>query len=185
MTAPVTPAKPATVTVPVETPVTTPAWLIKATAVLVVIAGPAFAWIDPSGKIDTATAQAVVTLGSLIVGAIIFSIQFVLAAVHKNGFTKLALTNIASAEDAEFKALWPQFQTLWATASPVLSQLPDMTKVTADVAELKSTVAAIPEAQKQAALDAMRQLLAVGANTVTAPNATIATPAAEAAPPVA
>ncbi len=164
VTAPVSPAVP-------PTAATTPAWLIKLVALLVAVAGPVLAWVDPKGHISTPDAQAAIVLGFLIVAAAIFLAHVILAAVHEYGFSRIALEHVVSAEETEFKTVWPEISSTWQTAGPVLERLPDIAKVTADVAELQAKVDGIPAAQREAALAAIRSLVNVPTVTVSAGTA--------------
>lgn len=147
-------------------PSTTPAWFIKGVALIVALAGPAVAWVDPTGHIDTPAAQAIVILGFLVVAAVIFTVHVALAAVHEYGYSKAAFEHAASAEDAEFKQLWPEFTAAWGEAKPLLGNLPDFSAVAGEVADLKERVAAIPAGQTEAALAVLRGALGAGVPAV-------------------
>jgi hypothetical protein len=142
MTAPLTPALPAA-------PKGTPAWLIKTVSLLVLLAGPFLAWVDPTGKIDTPTAQAVVIVAFLVVAAAIFLVHVALAAVHEYGWSRAALGQIGSADLAELKTLWPEIQSAYATAKPALDQVQAVSgainAISTRVDQVEGAVKAIPD----------------------------------------
>lgn len=143
-------------------PSTTPTWLIHGVALIVALCGPVLAWVDPTGKIDTPTAQAVVILGFLVVAAIIFTVTIAIEAVHKYGLSKAAFQSAESSEVSELKVLLPEFRATYAEAKPGLALLPGITTtisaVSKQAAAAEAKVDAVPAVQRDAILAAINEL---------------------------
>lgn len=148
-----------------------PAWLIRAVAAIVAIAGPLIAFVDPAATRFTAAIKAAIILVFLVVAAIIFLIHLILAAVHEYGWTMNAVTHVETDAEAEFKQLWPEMKQAYTDAAPVLEQVHGVSGVidtlSKDVADLKAREAAT-------GLDPQAVLQAVEAATgTTLPRATV------------
>jgi hypothetical protein len=166
-----------TQTVPAA-PTGVPAWAIRAVAAVVAIVGPLLAWIDPGKAIPKGAVQAAVMLAFLVVGAIIFLVHLIYAAVHEYGWNLTAAKNVATDAEKELEALWPEFKDTYNAAKPALDALPGFTaglaSVTSEVDKLKASSGLNP-GEVVAALEA--------ATGMTFTRAT--PPAAAPAPPVA
>ena len=128
---------------PIPTPPKgTPAWLLRAVSLLLLLMGPALDWIDPTGKLNRPGIQALIIVVFLIAALVVFSIHVVFGAVHEYGWNRKAALDVASNEITEFRTLWPGFKTELAAAEPVLKQLPDAAAIDQ---KISAAVASIPK----------------------------------------
>lgn len=147
------------------TPAGTPAWLIRTVSAVVALIGLYVARYNPTGSINTPTAQAVVILGFLVVAAAIFTVHTVLVEIHTYGLSKVALEHAGAAELDELRKMAPEFTATYLEAKPLLAQLPGISTavdaVTKDVEAIKGKVEALPLAHANvlAALDEVRASL--------------------------
>lgn len=152
---------------PLPAPVaaTTPAWLIKLVALAVACVGVALSWWNPL-HLSTAGAKALIVTAFLVVAAVIFTVHFVLAAVHEHGFTLAALHQVETEESAALKQLGNEIVTQWPDARLALEQIPGMatavSTATSDLTALHQKVDALPVDQL-AAIGAALQSFAVPA----------------------
>jgi hypothetical protein len=187
MTAPVVPPAAPVKTEPtdlgVDVPVTTPAWLIKTAAVLVLVAGPFLNWWNPY-HIDSSAAKAAIVVVFTAVAGAIFIGQTGLAAIHKYGFTKTAIAAWYTADKDEVTQLVTQLKPIAEQAQPVLAAIsnhePRLKSAEDKLDELRQQIEALPG--KQDIVAALKLLLEQGGTTPAAGTATAETPAAEAAP---
>jgi hypothetical protein len=125
---------------------TTPAWLIRSIAGLVVIVSPLLAHWSLFSKNPTA-AQAAVVVSCLVIAGVIFTVQVVLAAVHEYGFSRAALGDVASEERKEIAVLSPDVASNWAKAEPIVNET--VPKLSGDMEALTQRVAALESAAKK------------------------------------
>lgn len=171
MVAPVVPVAPP---LP-DPPKGTPAWLLKLASLALLLMGPAIAWIDPTGKIDSTAWQAIIIIVFLAAALTLFSIHVVLGAVHEYGWSKTAFESIETQEKTEFDTVWPGFKAQLDAAGPVLSQLPGYGDMEARLHAVEAKADAVPTIDK----DALKAALA---ETPLADLFSAAKPAAPAAP---
>lgn len=107
----------------------TPSWLTRLVALILPFVGVAIAWVDPTGKISTTTAQAVVILVFLGVGAIIFLVDLIVAALHRYGVSKAAIVTVEQGVVGEARTLVPQLRSVYDIAAPLLTQMPGAAKI--------------------------------------------------------
>ncbi len=88
---------------------TTPAWVIRAIAVVVVAVSPFLAHWSVFSKNPTA-AQAAIVIVCLVIAGSIFTVQVALAAVHEYGFSRAALGEVVTEEEKEIAVLWPDIK---------------------------------------------------------------------------
>lgn len=119
-----------------------PAWLIRAAAGVLAVAGPLFAWIDPGNHLPHGAIQACVILGFLVVAAVLFLTHLVLAAVHEYGWNLNAASYIATGVESEVAQVWPEFKQTYEQAKPALDAIPGVQgtidALSADVTALKA-----------------------------------------------
>jgi hypothetical protein len=96
---------------------TTPAWVIRAIAVVVVAVSPFLAHWSVFSKNPTA-AQAAIVVVCLVIAGSIFTVQVALAAVHEYGFSRAALGEVVTEEQKEIAVLWPDLKANWGKAEP-------------------------------------------------------------------
>jgi hypothetical protein len=123
-----------------DTPSTTPAWLVRAIALLVALTGPAIAWVDPTGKINTAAAQEVVVLAFLAAALVIFVFHLGVTELHRYGLSRAALVGIESGVVSEAKAMLPAMQSAYQVAAPVLNTLPGVAKIEGRLTQAESAI---------------------------------------------
>jgi hypothetical protein len=160
-------------------PAGVPAWLIRAVAAVLGVAGPVFAWVDPGNHLPHGGIQAAVILGFLIVSAAIFLVHLVLAAVHEYGWNLNAAAHIATGAQSEFDQLWPEFKATYETAKPALDAIPG---VQGAIDAISSDVTALKARTETAGLDPSAVVAAFETATgMTFPRVTSAAPADPAA----
>lgn len=148
----------ATTTAPAlpEVPSTTPAWLPKLVALLLLIAGPVLAYLDPDGKIKSGLVQAVIILVFVVVAAAIFTVHLIL----ENGLSKTGITKTITEEEAWVRAHAAELQSTFNAAKPALDAIPGVPAALAaangEISSLKARFDALPPEQ-QVDLDAVAE----------------------------
>lgn len=159
-------------------PVGTPAWLIRGAALLLAIIGPVLTWWNPGGGLNTGNVQAAIILGFLLVAGVLFFLHVLLGAIHEYGWSRAALDHVVTAEEAEFKTLWPQIRNQWAVIQPDLANLVSGSEtvqaVESRVAAVEAAVSDMSASEKAAIEAVVRQLVIPGVL-----NAAPADPAAQ------
>jgi hypothetical protein len=125
---------------------TTPAWVIRTIAVVVVAVSPFLAHWSIFSKNPTA-AQAAVVVVCLVIAGLIFTVQVVLAAVHEYGFSRAALGDVATEERKEITVLAPDIESNWAKAEPIVNET--VPKLSSDMEALTQRVAALEAEAKK------------------------------------
>jgi hypothetical protein len=125
---------------------TTPAWVIRLIAGVVVVISPFLAHWSIFSKNPTA-AQAAIVAVCLVIAGLIFTVQVALAAVHEYGFSRAALGEVATEEQKEIAALWPDIKANWTKAEPVVNET--VPKLSGDVQALSERVAALEAEPKK------------------------------------
>lgn len=132
-----------------------PTWLPKAVSAAVAAVAIVLAVWHPHHFADTAAAQAAVTLAGLVVAGLIFAVHL----IGENGLSRAGIEKDLSEEEAWVKANYAALRSTFEAAKPALDSIPSvpagLSAVTADVAELKAKVEAIPASQIQAFLTAV------------------------------
>ncbi len=100
---------------------TTPAGAIRLIAVVVAVISPLVARWPIFTKNPTA-AQAAIVVACLVIAALIFTIQVVLAAVHEYGFSRAALGMVESDERKEIAVIAPDLAAGWQQAAPLVNE---------------------------------------------------------------
>lgn len=105
---------------------TTPAWVIRVIAVVVVAISPFLAHWSVFSKNPTA-AQAALVIVCLVIAGLIFTVQVALAAMHEYGFSRAALGEVATEEQKEIAVLWPDIKAYWGNAQTAVNEAaPDL-----------------------------------------------------------
>jgi hypothetical protein len=100
---------------------TIPAGVIRLIAVVVAVISPLLARWPIFTKNPTA-AQAAIVVACLVIAAVIFTIQVVLAAVHEYGFSRAALGMVESDERKEIAVIAPDLAAGWHQAAPLVNE---------------------------------------------------------------
>ena len=155
-----------------------PSWLVKAIGVAVMVIPAVIAFVNPGGRLSAPSLVAAVTLGGLLVGAVIVLVD----TIAKNGMSKAGLERTVSEEEAWFRANYATIRSTFEAAKPALDAIPGvpaaLDAVTKDVADLKARAATVPSTDVSAIEGVVRQLVP----QLVIPNV-LAAPAAAAAPP--
>lgn len=146
-----------------ETPVTTPAWLLKLVSLLLPFVGLGADLWDPSGVFSGSTAKTAVFLVFLVIAAVIFVYHTGLAAIHAHGFHLAALKQFGAASQTELEELLAEAKPLAAALKPALDSIGSLTKLSSRVNDVEQTVAskinAAPETDKAAVTAVVREVL--------------------------
>lgn len=144
---------------PPPKPATVPAWALRAIAVLLPVSGLALDWVDPTGKFNKAGVQALIVIVFTVLGALVFTFHFVLAAIHAHGWSIASAKLIEDDIITEARSVVPQIKTEWATAAPFVKELPGVSdrlgEVEAGLAGVQESIAGIPDGDKEAATAAV------------------------------
>lgn len=174
---PVSPALPAV-------PVTTPAWLVRLVSILLVLCGPALDYFNPSGKLNTAAAQAAVIVAFVLVAGVIFVVHSALAAIHAYGWSKSAAAVFLDSSGVELRSLITEAKPLVEQAKPALDAVGPLSSIVNRLGELEHRVSQQTSPADRAVLEvAVRSIL--GPLAAALPSAAAVTPAVPVAAPVA
>jgi hypothetical protein len=121
---------------------------VKIVALVLAIAGPVLAFVDPSGKFSTADAQVLITLGAWVIAAAIYVGHLIL----RNGLSKAGIGKTLTEEEQWLKANAPALKATYEAAKPALDELPGVPAAQAaaeqEITSLKARFDALPPEQK-------------------------------------
>lgn len=147
----VPPSTPQALTSLPPAPPGTPASLVRLFSLLLLVAGPLLAFWDPSGKLNSGVAQALVVIVFVLVAATIFVVREIIDGVHRYGWNMKALDYTWSQSQQQIDQDIVDFKNLWPQAQPLLQQLP---VVNTTLTNVQTTVTALEQRVDTAAATA-------------------------------
>jgi hypothetical protein len=137
----------------------TPAWITHVLTVAIPLAGFGVSLWDPNGALKSGPVEAAVILGSFVIAAAIHLVRL----VAKNGLTRVGLEHDITTTETWLHENSAVVKSTFDQVAPLLNLIPEwrtaLMKVSADVAQVKGRVDAIPADQTAAAVAALRAIL--------------------------